>query len=229
MKTRPLRVILARLVWLCMAPMILLAIWLARNHLHELEASHLQEAGNLARNFAAANDQLLDARLKALNILALSPLADDDRGWPLLYREAQNFQQSFGTHVSFADETGRKLFDTRLPYGQTLPRLPVDQDRIAVSRALETGKPQVGNLVLGPFVKLPLVNVVMPVLREGKPTRLLLVAFETGSFQQRIEQLALPEGWSIALLDGTGADIARRSPPGFDSQREVADLSLIHI
>jgi PAS domain S-box-containing protein len=222
-KTRPLRVILARLVWLCMAPMILLAIWLARNHLHELEARHLQEAGNLARNFAAANDHLLDARLKALNILALSPLADDDRGWPLLYREAQNFQQSFGTHVSFADETGRMLFDTRLPYGQTLPRLPVDQDRIAVSRALETGKPQVGNLVLGPFVKLPLVNVVMPVSREGKPTRLLLVAFDTDSFQQRIEQLALPQGWSIALLDGTGADIARRSPPGFDSQREVAD------
>jgi len=204
-----------------MAPLLLLAFWFGWGSMQEHEEKYLREAGNLARNFAYSNDRFLDARLKALNMLAISPLADDPRRWPDLYAEAQGFHDSFGTHVIFADHERQMLFNTRVAFGTALPRLPLSKGRSAAPLALETGRPQVGDIVQGPVANLPLVAIVVPVLREGQPTRLMLSIIETAQFQQRVDQFSMPTGWSIALQDGTGADIARRSPPGFDGVRDV--------
>lgn len=221
MKRRSLSSVLARLIWLCMVPLVLLAAWLSWSHLQDREVRHLQEADNLARNFATTMDHSLDAKLRALNILALSPLADDPHLWPALYREAQGFRASFDTHVIFADEQRQMLFNTRLPYGAALPHLPIPRGRSAVPIALKTGKPQIGDIVQGPGANLPLVLIVVPVVREDKPTRLMLSLLEIKQIQHRIEQIVLPKDWSVALQDSTGADIARRSPSGFDSRRDV--------
>ncbi|MDX9707801.1 MAG: PAS domain S-box protein, partial [Azospira sp.] len=223
MKTRSLASFLTRLIWLCMAPLLLLALWLSWDSLQKQEAKHRREGANLAHNFAASIDQHLRARISALNMLAISPLADDPRRWPELYAEAQGFRESFGLHVIFADHGRRMLFNTRQPYGAKLPHLPDSKGKTAAPLALETGQPQVGDIVIGPMAKIPLVAIAVPVLRPGKPTRLMLSIFETAQLQQRLDGLALPEGWSIALQDGTGADIARRSPAGFDAARDVDD------
>ena len=223
MRRRPLSAVLARLIWLCIAPLLLLAAWLAWSHLGELKSQELRKAGTIARNYVTVTDRYLDARLKALNVLALSPLADDPRRWPELYREAQGFQQSFGTHVIFADDQGQMLFNTRQPYGAPLPPLPTSKGRSAAPLALQTGKPQVGDIVVGPVTHVPSVGIAVPVLREGQPTRVLLATIDNALMQQRQEQLVLPEAWSIALRDGTGTDIARRAPPGFDPARDADD------
>lgn len=223
MTGRPLSAVLARLIGLCMAPMVLLAVWLAFNHVQELNANQLREAGNLARNFATANDRYLDARLKSLSVLAASPLAEEPRNWRDMYRLAQAFQANFGTHVIFADEQRQMLFNTRQPLGTALPQMPSPRGRSAAVLALQTGKPQVGDIVYGPVAKAPLLAIAVPVLREGQPPRLLLTALEAGLFQSRIEQFALPEGWALRLLDGTGTVIAQRAPAGFDTLRDVAD------
>ncbi|HEY9108477.1 MAG TPA: PAS domain S-box protein [Roseateles sp.] len=223
MKTRPLARLLARLVWLCMAPMVLLAVWLVWHHLAELEAQQLREAGNLARNFASANDRYVDARLKALAVLAASPLADGPASWPQLYQEALGFRDSFGTHVILADADRQMLFNTRQPYGAALPRLPLSNGRSAAPLALETGRPQVGDLVHAPLAKAAVVAIAVPVVRDGRPVRLLLTTLEADKFQERLEQLALPTGWSLALRDSAGADISRRSPADFDATRDADD------
>ena len=121
--TRPLSAFLKRLIWLCMAPLLLLSGWLAWTHLKEIEARHQREAANLARNFAVSIDSYLESRLNALNVLAVSPLVDDPRRWPDLYAEAQGFRESFGAHVAFADQDRQMLFNTRKPYGTALPPL----------------------------------------------------------------------------------------------------------
>jgi len=223
MKKRPLSSFLVRLIWLCMVPLLLFAMWLAWDSLQEQEAKHLREGANLARNFAASIDQHLRARINGLNMLAISPLADDSRRWPELYTEARGFREGFGSHVIFADTDRQMLFHTRQPYGSKLPRLPDSKGKTAAPLALETGQPQVGDIVVSPIDNIPLVAIAVPVLRENRPTRLMLSIVETARFRERLEQLALPLGWSIVLQDGTGADIARRSPPNFDSARDVAD------
>ncbi len=223
MTPRPLASSLARLIWLCMAPLLALALWMGWDDLQEQEARHRREGKNLAMNYATAVDQFLQSRIRALNMLAISPLADNPRHWPELYVEAQGFLVSFKTHVIFADTGRQMLFNTRVPYGKPLSLLPISKGRSAAPLALETGQPQVGDIVQGPVANVPLVAIVVPGLRNGKVAHLMLTTLETVQLQQRLDQLALPNGWSIALQDGTGADIARRSPPGFDGVRDVAE------
>ena len=222
MTPRPLASFLARLIWLCMAPLLLLALWLGWDSLEEQEARHRREGANLAHNYATAVDQFLLARINALNMLAISPLADDPHLWPELYAEALGFHASFDTHVIFADTGRQMLFNTRTPFGTALPRLPLSKGRSAAPLALETGQPQVGDIVMGPVANVPLVAIVVPGLRNGKVAHLMLTTLEAAQLQKRLDQFALPEAWSIALQDGTGADIARRSPPGFDAAHDVA-------
>lgn len=74
-------------------------------------------AGNLARNFVNSTNQHFLARINGLNMLVVSPLADDPRRWPGLYVEAQGFRASFGIHAIFADHERQKLFNTRLLAG----------------------------------------------------------------------------------------------------------------
>ncbi|MDX9707908.1 MAG: PAS domain S-box protein, partial [Azospira sp.] len=223
MKMRPISSFVARLIWLAMLPLLLLSGGLSWQNLQEQEEKHLREGARLAQNLVRMIDQHLRARINALNMLAISPLADDPRRWPELYAEAQGFKTSFGIPVIFADDQRQMLFNTRLPYSAPLPRLPDSKGRTAASLALNTGKPQVGDIVISPIDGKPLVAIAVPVLRPDKPTRLMLSIFETSHFQKRIDELALPAGWSITLQDGTGADIARRSPAGFDAERDVAE------
>ncbi|MBN8442437.1 MAG: PAS domain S-box protein [Thauera sp.] len=204
-----------------MAPPLLLAVWFGWDSLQGEESAFLRDAEHRAQNLAISIDQRTMAHIQALKMLAVSPLADDPRRWPELHAEAQGFHASFGSHVIFADHERQMLFNTRVPFGTTLPRLPDSGGRTAAPLALETGKPQVGDIVVGPVAKVPLVAVVVPVLREGKPPRLMLSLLETAGFQAQIDQVALPTGWSVVLQDSTGADIARRSPPGFDGARDV--------
>jgi two-component system sensor histidine kinase/response regulator len=223
MSVRPLSSFLARLIWLCMAPLLLVSVWLAWDNVREQEARHLREGAHLARNFATSIDQYLNARVSALRMLADSPLADDPSRWPDLYGEAKGFQNSFGTHVIFADTARQMLFNTRLPYGSALPGLPLSKGRSAAPLVLETGKPQVGDIVVGPVANQPLLAIVVPGLRAGKVAHLVLTTVEARQLQQRLDSVALPDGWALALRDGTGAGIARRAPDGFDAVRDVAD------
>jgi two-component system sensor histidine kinase/response regulator len=223
MKARPLSFFLARLIGLCIAPLLLLAVWLAWSYLQELEDRHLREGANLAQNQAIAYDNYLNARIGALRLLADSPLADDPRRWPDLYAEALGFQKSFGTHVIFAASTQQMHFNTRTPFGTPLPLLPRPKGRSATLLALETGQPQVGDLFFGPVAQAPLVAIVVPRVQDGKVAHLMITTIETAQLQQIFDQVALPDDWSLALVDGTGAPIARRAPAGFDTAQDVAE------
>ncbi len=217
----PLRTFLTRLIWLCVLPLVVLAAYLAIDHVRARQAERDLAADNLAKNFATAIDQYLDARIKALSVIAQSPLVDDIAHWPTLYQEARGIQQSFGSHVIFADTNLRMVFNTRAPYGTLLPSLPRPKGRAAAPTALATGKPAVGDIVFGPVAREPLVAIAVPVTRGGHSTHLLLSILETRLFQARLEQVSLPDGWSLSLLDSEGGVIARRAPPGLNPARDV--------
>lgn len=217
MKLRRLSAYLVGLIWLCMVPLLLLSACLAYEQLQEQEARHLREAEDLARNVATTVDGRLRWYINALSSLASSPSLTDSKHWPELYDEALRFEKSFGAHVILADAQRQMLFNTRLPFGSTLPRLPNAQGKSATRTALETGKPQVGDLVHGTVVNRALLGISIPILREGMPPLVLLSLLEASALQERIDQYALPQGWSLTLLDGTGEHIARRSTPGFEA------------
>jgi len=204
---------LARLIWRCVLPLLLLAAYLAFAHVRFIQEERDLEMKSLARNFAGALDQELSARVNGLQMLARSPLMEDPDKWKDLHREAGSFHQSFGSHVIFASADMQMIFNSRVPYGTALPLLPRPKGRSAVITAIETGKPAIGDTFLGPVAKVPLIAIAVPIMQDGKPAFLLLTTIETRHFQNRLEGVSLPEGWAMTVSDGTGAIIARIGPP----------------
>ncbi len=206
---------LTRLIWLCVLPLVLLAAYLAIARVNNAQSERNFVADRLAHDLAKTVDQDLNARIGALRMLGMSPLADSAAGWRDLYQEAQAFRQSFGSHVIFADPDRHVRFSTRTPFGTTLPQLtllPQPKGHSAVRAALETGQPAVGDLFAGPVANESMVAVAAPVRRDGKTLAVLLTTITTRELQNRIEEAALPPGWSLTLRDGTGEVIAHRGP-----------------
>ena len=204
-----------------MGPLVVLAIYMAVEHVRDMQGTRDREAASIATSLASRVDQDLSARIGALKMMAESPLVDDASRWKELYREAQGFQKSFGSHVVLASLDMRMLFNTRVPFGDPLPMLPRPNGRAAVPIAVATGNPAVGDTFQGPIAKQPLVAVAVPVLRQGKVAFVLLTVFEAAQFQKHLEQSALPSGWSVAIVDGNGKAIARSAPTAAETARAV--------
>lgn len=215
---------LARLIWLCVLPLLLLAAYLAFAHVRFIQSERDLTIRNMANNFVVALDKELEARINGLQMLATSPLIDDEERWEDLYRQAEGFRQSFGSHVVFANIDKQMLFNTRLPFASKLPTLPIPAGQSAAKTALDTGKPAIGDTFLGPVSQVPLIAIAVPVNRGGQPAYLLLTTIETAQFQKRLDRVSLPEGWEMSILDSTQKVIARvgRSNPNPAPEGEVA-------
>lgn len=202
--------LLTRLIWLCVLPLVLLAIYLAGVHVYTLQAMQDSEAHDRAYNLAVDLDNDLSSRISALQALSASPLIDNPPRLKEFYNEAQGFRDNFSGHVILADTSMQMIFNTRVPFGDVLPKLPQPKGHAAAPYVLSTGKPSVGDMFFGPIAKEPLVAIVVPVIRNGKTKGLLLSIIETRQFQQRIDKLALSSEWRLTLLDGKGDVMARR-------------------
>ncbi|RZI84551.1 MAG: response regulator [Rubrivivax sp.] len=222
---QPLHTFLTRLIWLCVGPLVLLAAYLAVAQVQQGQRDQSRAGAGLAQTLALTIDQDLRARIGALRMLAQSPLVDDEARWGELYHEAQNFRDNFGSHVVFANPQMQMLLNTRVPLGRPLPALPRPKGHAAAPAALATGRPAVGDTFVSPISQDTSIAIAVPTLRQGKVTHLLLSVSPASQFQQQIDQMPLPRGWAMSLLDGNGQPIARRAPPGLDP---VADVDPAH-
>lgn len=224
MTSRLLSTILARLVWLSLLPLLLVSGGVALFHVSATHDATRAAAERRLGNYAAQIDSFLEARIMALEMLARSPLAGDPKRWPDLYAEAQGFQASFGSHVIFADAGRQMLFNTRVPFGTELPRLPeARKGRSAAPIALETGKPAVGDIVQGPVINQPLFAIVVPGQRDGKVHHLMMVTTTTRELQGRVDEIPMQTGWAFSVRDGAGELVARQASAEFDPVRDVDD------
>jgi PAS domain S-box-containing protein len=212
---------LTRLVLLGMLPLLLLAGFLAVESVRGQRAHMSLEATHLVRNAATAFDLNLTARVRALSILAASPLADHPAHWETLYGEAQGYLEGFGSHVIFASLGRQMLFNTRAPFGSPLPMLPQSKGRPPAEIAAETLQAVISNILVGPVAKEPLVAITVPGVRQGRAAFFVISTIELRQFQERIDRIALPGDWSLTLLDGNGIAIARRAPAGLDPDTDV--------
>lgn len=212
MTQRPLATVLTGLILLSVLPLVVLSAWWALDSVQTRGQETRKEAQQLAHNASSTIDHYLDARIRALSMLADSPLADNPANWQQLYAEALGFQRSFGSHVIFSDvgDPMRMRFNTRVPFDTALPPLPRPEGSAAAPRALATGQPAVGDSFIGPIANETLVAIVVPGLRGDEVTHLLLSTLEAGQLQQRLDSLALPQDWSLTLIDSRGERLAHR-------------------
>jgi PAS domain S-box-containing protein len=208
----PLQRYLRRLVWLSMLPLVALATYLAFDSVDRIRRAQTDAGDHLARQIAATLDQALRARMDGLRLLASSPLLDDPRAVADIYREAQSFKDAYGGEVLLASNDARMLLHTALPLGAPLPALTLPGARELALEAVAAGSPRVGDVMAGPVLKQNIVAIVMPVRRAGQPNRFLVSSAPALQFQRMLDEAALAEGWSVAILDGARHTVAARPP-----------------
>lgn len=218
-----LKAFLTRLIRLCVLPLLLLMFFFVGNHIYTLHSLRDQEIQDHLHNIATAFDRKLEARIAALQMLAASSLADDRARLKEFYAEAQNFRESFGGHIILADLSMQMIFNTRVELGTSLPKLPRPKGHAAAPTVLETGRPAVGDMFLGPIAKEMLVAVATPVIRNGRVESLVLNIVETARFQERLDEMSLPFNSHLKLLDGKDEIMASRIPPNAAKNRAAPE------
>lgn len=204
---------LGRLVWACVAPMIVLAGYLGWEHLRSLEGERARDAEQRARNVSTIIDTHLAAEITSLQLLAGSDHMEAGADLSRLHEEATRFRAGFDGHIIVSDTAGQMLINTRVPYGKPLPRLPVSRGRSAFPLAVSTAQPAVGDIVQGPVANQPLVAIAVPVVRGNAVTRVVLGTLEMSHFQKHFDAIAIPGDWMLELTDGNGQLMARRGSP----------------
>jgi PAS domain S-box-containing protein len=226
----PLRRWLTGWLWAAMLPLIALAVWLAVAAVRADRAALDRDAGQRARNLATALDADVRGRLAGLAMLAGSPRLDDTRDWPGFHDQAVRYLTNFGTHVGVANRAREMLLNTRVPPGTPLPAMPVTKGRSALAEAFERRIPAVSDLVRAPVADDMAVALVAPVLRNGDAPLVVFTIIEARRLRLRLDNVARPEGWSVRLVDSTGAVIARSGPEAGPSDpapiRHAAPLSI---
>lgn len=111
-------------------------------------------------------------------------------------------------NVVVLDETGQQLINTLKPPGEPLPKTG-NMERLR--RVFETGKPVYSDLFLGGASKRLVVDIGVPVSRNGKVIYDLTAAFRPEKLAKIFDEQHLPPGYVAEILDRSGTVVARSS------------------
>jgi hypothetical protein len=122
-------------------------------------------------NLLSDVDRQISAIQAELRVLAVSPSlrADDFLAFDRQMREALKIQ---GTSIVLLDTKAQQLINTNRPFGEPLPRA-INSEML--DRVVETGKPQISDLIIGAVLRRPVLTVGAPVFRNGKVAYVLVM------------------------------------------------------
>lgn len=198
---------------LCLAivvPVLVLAGALAISY----AAAERDRLGQAALRAAAAATLALDRDLAGLvaatEVLSLS---SELRAGDLdsFDAEARRVRDRLGVNVVMRDRASWQVVNTRLPRGAPLPRNP---DFASDQRVLETGRPDISDLIEGAVTRAPLFIVNVPVFRDGAVAYLLNLSLPPERVREAVRAGVAAPGWAVVVLDREGtvvADTARHA------------------
>ena len=218
MKAIPIRQVLRELAWHSWFPLALALLICPAALMYLTHQQQVALVQQRVDTLAGEVDAQLAQQIQGLQALAAGT-ASQSRASPLwrLHAEAVSYEQSIGLPVALADADRRILLSSARPFGQPLPMLPKAAGPSALDRALQTGKPQVTDLVLGTVSKGPVVAVVVPA-PWAPDTKAWISSVSTDVLQRHLDEQTIPSGWTAALVDGNGKVLAARGP---DAQTEA--------
>jgi hypothetical protein len=198
-----------RLLVLAVAGILPLAI-ISGVGLYLLADQHHRQAERVGRELARAMATAVDAELgstvSVLEALATTPTLDRDdlRGFHERAARVVKTQPRWEA-VWLADPTGRRLVDTRYPYGTPLPLLA---ERASFDRVVATRAPVVGSLAESPLgsARFP---IRVPVVRRGELRYVLTAVVMPEEIRDVVMRQGVPNDWVISVFDANGRRVAR--------------------
>ena len=203
-----------------MLPVTLMSVAFSVNHYHNERARLVVKSTNAARVLMDGVDDEFRTIDVALQALASSP-ALVTRDYAAFYGQAHEvLRRGFAESIVLVDSTGQQLMNTAVLPSKPLPRIPDDALVKTVNDVLVTGKTAVSSLFLGPALKKPLAMVTVSLRppsvvvqgapQDGPPFVLAGVKLPS-KIQSILVNQKLPADWTVSVIDGSGAIVARSS------------------
>ncbi len=192
------------LVAASIGPLFLLAgllLWQSYDR-ERLSIEHRLSEG--ARGLAQAVDLELGRARALLSGLATSDYLESG-DLAAFHAQSSDATADIDSWVLLFDPEGRRVMNTRVPFGTSLPTNPVP-----VARSLaEAGRAGVSNLTFGEFVRAPVYGVGVPVRRGDQVLYVLGLVTEARHMARLLMLQRLPADWTLTVLDGSGIIVAR--------------------
>ncbi len=221
-----LRTFLLAVVGLTLVPLLGvagIAIWWA----HQDERRAMEEALLYhARSLSVAVDREVETSLAGLKGLSTSSDLDpaDLRKFYEQARLAREAHPRWLT-VALMDPSGQQVLNLLRPLGSPLPSMA---DLEAFQRTLQTGEPQVSDLVMGPTTSRRVIAVTLPLLRDGKIRHVLAAVMTPESFASvlaaaqtaggAVGTVVDRKGFVVATTHGPEQQVGKRAAAGFVSR-----------
>ncbi|WP_207792109.1 ATP-binding protein [Siccirubricoccus phaeus] len=172
----------------------------------EAERAALQEsATEAAQSAALAVDRELVGLSAALEVMLVSrELREGNLAG--FHRQASAVRDRLGLQVVLRERDGTQLVNTRLPWGTDLPRAALPDPGPAL---WEGGRPVVSDLFLGAVTGTAMFAVQGGVRLPDGRQAILGLSLPVERIRQLLVEEGVPEGWTLAVVDGAGRILAR--------------------
>jgi signal transduction histidine kinase len=184
---------------------VLASIWGLINRAIDEQRTSLLYA---ARSIAAGVDAKLGKYIALGEALARSPTLLDDSLDAFNVEARRHFPSGGRAWVLVADVNGQQLLNTLIQAGEPLP-LRTMRGIEAQQRAFATGRIVISDVLRGKIAQDWVINVEIPILRNGQPFRVLAVGIRHQEFRHVLSVRDLPKSWLAGLIDGQGRFIDR--------------------
>jgi PAS domain S-box-containing protein len=173
-----------------------------------------------ARSVVAAVDAELGKYLALAEVLSRSPALLDDNLDDFEAEALRAFVSTKDAWVLVSDPEGQQLFNSVRPRGERLP-IRNSIGLAAQRRALETHSIIISDVQLGIATQTWIINIEVPIYKNGQPFRVLSVSLKAESFLRLLNDRDIPKNWLAGIIDSQGRYIAR--VPG--NEQNVAQLT----
>jgi signal transduction histidine kinase/ActR/RegA family two-component response regulator len=165
-------------------------------------------------------DRQISSIQAELRVLAVSPSlqTDDFAAFDRQMREALKIQ---GTSIVLHDTEAQQLLSTNRPFGEPLPRAT---NREMHDRVVETGKPQISDLIIGAVLRRPILTIGVPVFRSGKVVYVLAMGLGPEMLSALLNERNLPPEWSAGIFDRNGLIVAHNGDNRLIGQPAMPEL-----
>ena len=201
-----LRTFLLAVVSLTLVPLLgvaAIAIWWA----HQDERRAMEQALLYhARSLSVAVDREVDTALAGLKGLAASSDLDQ-ADLSRFYEQARLAREAHRRWLTVAlvDPAGRQVLNLLHPLGSALPSMAGSE---TFQRTLQTGAPQVSDLVVDPAAGRRAISVTLPLPRDGRIRHVLVAVMTPESFAAVLAEAQIAGGTVGTIVDRRGIVVA---------------------
>jgi signal transduction histidine kinase/CheY-like chemotaxis protein len=168
---------------------------------------------------AATIDNELETSISALETLATSTRLDAD-DLPGFYEQATRVRDLHRwSTIGLIDAEGQHRLNVARPFGSSLPDL---RDRAYFKEFVDTGRPQVSDLLVGRATSTVDFATAVPVIRGGTLRYVLFAGVNPARFKALFQEQGIPTRGIASIISSDGLFVSR----SHDAERFVAQAPL---